>query len=117
MKTFLFAAIAFLPCLAFAGTSPTATPPEVTKELSVMTGRLKLSQNQQDKIRPILVAEWNKKKSIESSTLSDNEKHDQIGANHRAACQKIKTLFTPAQMAQIDQEMNHPPASSTRTGS
>ncbi len=117
MKTSLFAAIAFLPCLAFAGTSPTATPPEVTKVLSVMTGRLKLSQSQQDKIRPILVAEWNKKKSIESSTLSDKEKHDQIGANHRAACQKIKTLFTPAQMAQIEQEMNHPPASSTRAGS
>jgi len=82
-----------------------------------MTGRLKLSQNQQDKIRPILVAEWNKKKSIESSTLGDKEKHDQIGANHRAACQKIKTLFTPAQMAQIEEEMNHPPASSTRAGS
>lgn len=117
MKTFLLAAIAFLPCLGFAGTSPTATPPEVAKELSVMTGRLKLSQNQQDKIRPILVAEWNKKKSIESSTLSDKEKHDQIGASHRAACQKIKTLFTPSQMAQIEEEMNHPPASSTRAGS
>lgn len=82
-----------------------------------MTGKLKLSQNQQDKIRPILVSEWNKKKSIESSTLSDKEKHDQIGANHRAACQNIKTLFTPAQMAQIEEGMNHHPASSTRAGS
>ena len=82
-----------------------------------MTDRLKLSQSQQDKIRPILVAEWNKKKSIENSTTSDKEKHDQIGANHRAACQKIKTLFTPAQMARIEEEMNHPPASSTRADS
>jgi len=118
MKTSLLAAIAFLPCLAFAGTNPTTTtPPEVTKELSVMTGKLKLSQSQQDKIRPVLVAEWNKKKSIESGTLSAKEKHDQIGANHRAACQKIKTLFTPAQMAQIEKEMNRSPASATRAGS
>ena len=117
MKTLLLAAIAFLPCLAFAGTSPTATPPEVAKQLSVMTGKLKLTEKQQDKIRPILVAEWNKKKSIESSTLGDKEKHDQIGANHRAACQKIKTFFTALQMAQIEEDMKHSPASSTRAGS
>jgi hypothetical protein len=117
MKFPLLAAITLLPSLAFAGTSATTVPPEVTQELSVMTTRLKLSQSQQDKIRPILVAEVAKKNSIEASTLSDKQKHDEIGANHRAALQKIKVLFTPEQMAQIEQGMNHPSTSSTRAGS
>ena len=107
MKPSLLAAIAFLPCIAFAGTGSTSTPPDVTQQLSVMTTKLKLSQSQQDKIRPILVAESNKKQSIEKSTLSDKQKHDQIGANHRAACQQIKKVFTPEQMSQIEDEMNH----------
>jgi hypothetical protein len=117
MKTSLLAAIAFLPGFAFGGTISTVTPPDVTQELSVMTSRLHLSPSQQDKIRPILIAEWDKKQSIEKSTLSDKQKHDQIGANHRAALQKIKVLFTPEQMAQIEQEQDHPAASSTRAGS
>ena len=82
-----------------------------------MTGKLSLSASQQDQIRPILVAEWNKKQSIESSTLSDSQKHDQVGANHRAALQKIKAVFTPEQMAQIEQEQDHPATSSTHAGS
>jgi len=82
-----------------------------------MTTRLTLSQSQQDKIRPILVAEWNKKQSIESSTVSNQQKHDQEGANHRAALQKIKALFTTQQMALIEQEQNHPSPSSTNPGS
>ena len=114
MKTSLLAAIAFIPCLAFAGS--TSTPPEVTRNLSVMTERLKLTQSQQDRIRPIMVAEWNKKQSIESSTLSDKKKHDEIGANHRAALQKIKTVFTPQQMAQINDDMNHHGPNSTNPG-
>ena len=73
-----------------------------------MTTRLTLSQSQQDKMRPILVAEWNKKQSMENSTLSDKQKHDQEGANHRAALQKIKALFTSQQMALIEQQQNHP---------
>ena len=113
MKTSLLAAIAFLPCLGFAGTISTVTPPEVTQELSVMTSRLNLSQSQQDKIRPVLIAEWKNKQSIEHGTLSEKQKHNQIGANHRAALQKIKVLFTPEQIAQIEQEQNHPSASST----
>lgn len=114
MKASLLATIAFLPCLAFAEASSTTTPPEVTQQLSVMTGKLKLSQSQQDKIRPMLVAEWNKKQSIEKSTLSDKQKHDQIGANHRAACQQIKMVFTSEQMAQIEGEMNHSSPTSTK---
>ena len=78
-----------------------------------MTSRLHLTQGQQNEIRPILVAEFIKKKSIQDSTLSDKAKHDQIGAVHRAACQQIKKVFTPEQMAQIEQEQSHPTASST----
>jgi hypothetical protein len=117
MKPPILAAILFLPCLAFAGTVSTVTPPEVTQELSVMTTRLTLSQSQQNRIRPILIAEWNKKQSIQNSTLSDKQKHDQEGANHRAALQKIKVLFTSQQMALIEQGQNHPSAGPTNPGS
>jgi hypothetical protein len=117
MKIPLLAATAFFPCLSFAGTISTVLPPDVIQELSVMTTRLTLSQGQQDKIRPILVTEWNKKQSIENSTLSDKQKHDQEGANHRAALQRIKVLFTSQQMALIEQQQNHPSPSSTNPGS
>lgn len=78
-----------------------------------MTTRLKLTPAQQDRIRPILVEELRQKQLIEKSTLSDKQKFDQVGANHRAALQKIKAVFTPAQLAQIEDEMDHPAASST----
>ena len=88
---------------------------EASRELAVMTAKLNLSPSQQNKIRPILVSEFAKRKSIEdNTTLSDKQKHDEIGAVHRAACQQIKTVFTPAQQAQIDEGMKHPsPTSST----
>jgi len=115
MKTSsLLAVLAVIPCLAFAETSPsTVIPPYVVNQLSVMTGKLNLSQSQQDRIRPILVAEYNKKQSIEGSTLSGKQKHDQEFANHRAALQKIKAIFTPEQLAQIEREQDSHEASST----
>ncbi|CAN5704666.1 hypothetical protein BH09VER1_BH09VER1_43540 [soil metagenome] len=117
MKLPLLAAIVLSPCLSFAGTSPTAIPPEVTQQLSVMTTRLNLSQSQQDKIRPFLVEEWTKKQAIAGSTLSEAKKHDAIFANHRASLQKIKAVFTKEQMAKIEQEQDHPAPSSTSKGS
>ena len=115
MKTALIVSLALFPCFGFAGTSPTTTVSEANRELAVMTTKLKLSPSQQNKIRPILVSEFSKRKSIEdNTTLSDKQKHDQIGTAHRAACQQIKTVFTPEQMAQIDEGMKHPsPTSST----
>lgn len=114
MKRSLLTTLALLPCFALAATSPTSIPPDVAHELSVMTTKLKLSESQQDRIRPILVAEFNKKQAIENSTLSDRQKHDQVGSNHRAALQKIKALFTPEQLALIEEDQNHPSTSSTR---
>jgi len=117
MRSPLFlATLALLPCVSFAEPVSTVIPPDVVQELSVMTSRLNLSQSQQDRIRPILIAEWNKKQSIEGSTVTDQQKHNQIGANHRSALQKIKVVFTPQQMAQIEQEQNHPSPSSTNPG-
>lgn len=117
MKSPLLASIVLFPCLTLAKTSPTTISPEVTQELEVMTSRLKLTQTQQDKIRPILATESDKKKDVQDKTnLSDKQKHDQIGAIHRAALQQIKAVFTPEQLALINEGMNHPsPTSSSST--
>lgn len=79
-----------------------------------MTERLKLSLSQQDAIKPILVAEADQRKTIQdNTTLSAKEKHDQIFAIHRASLQQIKALFTPEQMALIEQGQKHPSGSPT----
>ena len=118
MKILPVALFAVLSGLASAETTAPSTsiPAEVVQNLSVMTTRLKLTPSQQDRIRPILVEELRQKQLIEKSTLSDKQKFDQVGANHRAALQKIKAVFTPAQLAQIEDEMDHPAASSTNPG-
>ena len=119
MKTLLLVALAVFPSLAWADSSPTTTapnplPPQPTEELKVMTERLNLSRSQQDAIAPILVREANQRKSVQDDTkMSDQQKHDQIGVIHRAALQQIKALFTPEQMALINQGMNHPQPSPT----
>jgi hypothetical protein len=79
-----------------------------------MTERLKLTPEQQDEIKPILVAEADKKKTIMSdTTLTPQEMHQQIGTVHRESLQQIKAFFTPEQMAQINHGMNHPAPSPT----
>jgi hypothetical protein len=103
--------LAFLPCavLADSPTSPNSGVPQPTAELKVMTERLHLSASQQNEIAPILVAESDKRKSIQDdTTLSDQQKHDQTGEVHRAALQQIKVFFTPEQLALIEQGQQHP---------
>jgi len=79
-----------------------------------MTEKLKLSPAQQDAIRPILVAEAAQKKAIQdNTTLSDKEKQEQSFAVHRMSLQQIKALFTPEQMALIEDGMKHTSASPT----
>ena len=74
-----------------------------------MTERLHLSQSQQDQIAPILVAEANKREAIlDDTSLNDQQKHDQTGQVHRAALQQIKAVFTPEQLAQVEQGQDHP---------
>lgn len=115
MKAFLLAAIVVLPCLALA--ESTTISPEATKELTVMTSKLKLSVSQQNKIRPMLANEFTKRQAVQdNTTLSDKQQHDQIGAIHRATCKQIKTVLTPGQMAQIENDMNHS-SPTTSTGS
>ena len=95
-------------------TGANSTIPDPTSELQVMTERLKLSPSQQSAIKPILVAEFEKRKAIEDNkSLSVQQKHDQTGTVHRAALQQIKAIFTPAQMALIVQGQDNPSPSST----
>jgi len=81
-----------------------------------MTEKLKLSTSQQQAMKPILVAEYEKTKSIvDDKGLSAQQKHDQTGIIHRAAVKQIKALFTTAQMAQINQEQKNPAPGPTNT--
>ena len=112
MKAFLLAATLILPCLAFA--KNTTVSPEANRELAVMTTKLNLSVSQQNRIRPILANEFAKRKAVQdNTTLSDQQKHAQIGVIHRAACKQIKAVFTPEQMAQIENDMNHSSSTSS----
>ena len=72
------------------------------------------AKEQQDKIAPILVSEAKERKAVDDNMkLSPQEKMTQDGMIHRAALQQIKTVFTPEQMAQIEQGQDHPVASPT----
>jgi len=103
-----------LPCFALAETPSTTVSPEVTKELATMTANLKLTPEEQNKIRPILAYEASKKEAVDkNTTLSEKQKHDQVGTIHRAALQQIKKVFTPEQMKLIEDGMNHPGSSPT----
>jgi hypothetical protein len=108
-------ALAFIPLLALAAsTSQGNGIPQPTDELKVMTERLHLSQSQQDQIAPILVAEFDKRKAIADDTaLTDQQRHDQTGQVHRAALQQIKAVFTPDQLALVEQGQDHPGTSPT----
>ena len=82
-----------------------------------MTERIKLTPSQQAAIKPMLVAEFKQRKAIEDITsLTAQQKHDQTGTVHRAALQEIKAIFTPAQLALVEQEQDHPAVSSTNPG-
>ena len=79
-----------------------------------MTNRLGLSQAQQDQIAPILAAEAKDRKAVEDNkTLGPQAKSVQIGMIHRTALQQIKAIFTPTQMAMIEQGQDHPGPSPT----
>ena len=74
-----------------------------------MTERLQLSPSQQTAIKPILVEEFKQRKAIaDDKSLTAQQKRDQTLMVHRAALQKIKVLFTPAQMALIEAGQNNP---------
>ncbi len=118
MKITPLLVLSCLPLLALAEPPSTAISPEVTKELATMTANLKLTPAQQDKIRPIMAYEAQKRAAVESNTtLSEKQKHDQIGTIHRAALQQIKKVFTPEQMKLIEDDMNHSSSSSTSSTS
>jgi len=100
--------------------SPTATTaapvlPDPATVLQYMTQKLNLSSSQQAAIKPLLAEQYNLEKAIREATiLTDQEKRDEEGEIQRAAFQKIKTHFTPEQLALVDGGEKTSGASSTR---
>ena len=98
-------ALALFPCLALAESTVQV---DVAKQLEVISTNLKLSPNQQGKVKAILVEEAAKRKVIEGNTkLTEKQRHDQVGVVHRASCQQMKAVFTPEQLKLIEADMNH----------
>jgi len=119
MKLSLLAVLAFLPCVAVAQTSTnsTDTPAAPTcdggkhkhkhnpeQELAFLTKALDLSSDQQDAIKPILVSAAEKRKSIhEDTTLSDDQKHEQMKALHQDTTTQIEAQLNPDQATKFEE--------------
>ncbi len=89
--------------------SPTSDP---VKELQYLTERLKLSPGQQSAIKPILDEEFVLRKNLDDNNiLSEQQKRDEDAVVNRAAFEKIKTLFSPEQLAIVDGGSSKPTTS------
>lgn len=77
-------------------------PLEGPKEFDRLVGALHLTPSQQDEIKPILVDEFEKMKSIQDDTsLSPEQKHQELEALQQDTEQQIKGILTTDQVAQI----------------
>jgi hypothetical protein len=69
------------------------------RELSWLTTELGLSEAQQEKIKPILVAKAAQMKAIqEDSTLTNDQMHQQTKGLLKSSNQKIESLLLPGQV-------------------
>jgi len=65
----------------------------------MLTTKLSLSDTQQGEIKPILVSRDEQIKAIfENTSLSEDQKHQQIQAIIESTNQQIKTFLNPAQV-------------------
>ncbi len=126
MKLTLFAILTFLPCVALAQ-STTNTSPDQTdqtsasgpkewyhhhrspeKQLAKLTTKLGLDATQQGQIKPVLVAQAEQLKSIfENTSLTKEQKHEQIKTLRESTKQQIESFLNPTQLAQFKELHPH----------
>jgi Spy/CpxP family protein refolding chaperone len=132
MKSPLLLVLTLLPCLAWAQTSTDTTdtssapdsqshqgpphgPPDPDKIVEHLTQELQLTSSQQDQIKQILQTEFAQMKTIhEDTTLTDDQKHQQMTALYQDSKKQIEGVLTPDQVTKFDQM--RPPGPGGRGG-
>ena len=122
MKLPLIITLAFLPCLALAqSTTPSTNCPTCAgqkewhhhlqspeQQLAGLTTKLSLSTTQQGQIGPVLVSRDAQSKTIfENTSLSEDQKHEQMKALMESTNQQIESFLNPAQVAQFKEMHQH----------
>jgi molecular chaperone DnaK (HSP70) len=122
MKNSLLLSLVLIPCLAVASTTtnpPTTTAPSQTstngeqpghkhhhaspeKQLAKLTAKLQLSSVQQGMIKPLLVTKAQQIEAIhENTSLTKEQRHEQIKALHASFDQQLESYLNPAQLAEF----------------
>jgi len=121
MKLPLLVTFAFLPCLALAQSTTDTNQPSCTapnqwhhhhhspeQQLAWLTTKLGLSDIQQGQIKPILVSRDEQLKALhENTSLSEDQKHEQMKALIESTNQQIVSFLNPAQVAQFKELHQH----------
>ena len=122
MKLPLLVTLAVLPCLALAQSTtntnqPCCTgpkpgqrhPPSPEQQLARLTTKLGLSATQQGQIGPVLVSRDEQLKALfENTSLTKEQKHEQMKALMESTNQQIVSFLKPAQVAQFEALHQHP---------
>jgi len=119
MKLTLLAVLAFVPCLAMAqpdsGTPPPGGPGQwkhhdesPDQQLAHLTAKLTLTTAEQDEIKPVLVSKDEQMKAIfQNTSLTPDQKHEQIKALMDSTKTKIESYLTPAQVTLFESMHEH----------
>jgi len=127
MKIPLLVTLTFLPCLALAqSTTDTSDTPSTNQpsasgqpqehhhfrspdqQLAWLTAKLTLSDIQQGQIKPVLVSRDEQLKAIhENTSLTDEQKHEQVKELMHSTNQQIESFLNPAQVAEFKELHQH----------
>jgi len=121
MKIPLLVTLAFLPCLALAQSTTNTNQPSCTgpkqwqhhpqspeQQLAWLTTKLGLSDTQQGQIGPVLVSRDEQLKALhENTSLTDEQKYEQMKALFESTNQQIVSFLNPAQVAQFKELHQH----------
>ena len=126
MKLPLLAILTLLPCVAWAQATtdsgstsstnqPTCSAPkhrwhhhDAAQQLQWLTTKLDLSSTQQGEIGPVLTSKDSQMKTIfHNTSLSKEQKHEQIKALMQSSKQQIESYLNPTQVQTFEQLHHH----------
>jgi Spy/CpxP family protein refolding chaperone len=92
---------------AQSATSSAEASPEVTERLEKLSSGLNLTDDQKEKIKPILQGEVDKLQALRGdSSISDEQKESQAKQIHESAHSQIQSVLTPEQEQKLEQMDN-----------